>query len=409
MTPGFSFAAHLAAVARIADPTGRGVGGPLDAVVSAWNRLAAAGDPRFQLDGVTLWVGGAPVPVRRPWQSALASLETSLRAHGAGGATLSGPVDRAAVLALLRVGRALPATASRDEARRWLAEHGGAAIELLPPRVSAPDPRASLARVLRAWNVFVASVEGAPSAVPDALRALVEQAEADPGALAVVHALSPPVPQRRAACVALVALVVGVRLRLGRAALVDLGIAAVEAGTSAPDARSGGLAHAIERRVPPRLGRTDVRAVATLWGLHPDRVRTAHLFARIVALAEDADTALRAGRTGADDDRVPRIQLFAGRRHDAPLVHLLVGAIGRWPVGTTVLLDSGELGVVVRPPAASEHLSRPVLRIVADRAGALLAGGPVLDLAHPGATRSVVIASVDAARMGIDVQRAVLG
>jgi hypothetical protein len=73
------------------------------------------------------------------------------------------------------------------------------------------------------------------------------------------------------------------------------------------------------------------------------------------------------------------------------------------------VLDSGEVGIVCRPPASGDQVARPVVRVVVDRAGALLGGGPVLDLAQPARARARIIATVDPVRLGLSVADAVLG
>ncbi len=410
MTDAPAFAAHLAALARVPDPEDRAATRLLGAVVLDWTQLALTSDPRFELDGSTLWMGNTAVPLPAPWREALRGLEGALRAHGVGGVRLVGPVDRGAVLALLRGARALPPSAPRDELQRWVAGHGGAAVQLLPPRPAmAREPRGALLAAVRTWSAFAAASEGDRAALAGPLRALVERVESDARALPVVLAFAGPRPHRRGACVATLALLVGARLGLGRAGLADLATAALDAATLPPVVDADAVARLVERRVPGRLGRTDARSVATLWGLRPERSRHPHLFARIVALAEDFDATARGDgpRRAAPDEAVTRLQ--ASHRHDAALVNLLVGAIGRWPVGTSVLLDTGEVAVVCRPPATHEQAARPVVRVVVDRTGALLAGGPLVDLAAPEKSRARVLASVDAERLGIDVARAVLG
>jgi hypothetical protein len=54
------------------------------------------------------------------------------------------------------------------------------------------------------------------------------------------------------------------------------------------------------------------------------------------------------------------------------LLKLFVTCVGIIPIGTMVLLDTGELGVVVRPSEDREYADRPTVRIIADASGARL-------------------------------------
>lgn len=411
---GTPFAAHLAALARVTDPDDRAAGRLLGAVVLDWTQLALSPDPRFELDGATLWVSGEPVALPAPWRDALRGLEAALRAHGVGGVRLAGPVDRGAVLAFLKGPRSVSPAASTDELQRWVAGHGGASVHLLPPRPAiARDLRASLLTTARVWSDLAARAEaaaddGRPSeGRAAAIRALVDRGEADPRALAAVLAFAGPRPERRAACLAALSLLVGMRLGLHRGVLADLVGAALDAAALPAGADAGAIARAVERRVADGFGRADARAIVTLWAARGDRPRAAHLFARVVALADEYDALRRGTERVAGDEAITRLQ--ASRRHEPALIDALVAAVGRWPVGSAVLLDTGEVAVVCRAPASPEQVGRPIVRVVVDRAGALVAGGPFVDLSAPDRARSRVVAGVEADRLGVDVARAVLG
>lgn len=409
---GAPFAAHLAALARVTDPDDRAAGRLLGAVVLDWTQLALSPDPRFELDGATLWVSGEPVALPAPWRDALRGLEAALRAHGVGGARLAGPVDRGAVLAFLKGPRAVSPAASIDELQRWIAGNGGASVHLLPPRPAmARDLRASLLATARAWSELAARAESADGRPPEgraaAIRALVDRADADPRALAAVLAFAGPRPERRAACLATLSLLVGSRLGLDRGLLADLVGAALDAAALPAGSDAGAIARAVERRVADGFGRADARAVVTLQAARGERLRAAHLFARVVALADEYDALRRGAERVPGDEAIARLQ--ASRRHEPALIDALVAAVGRWPVGSTVLLDTGEVAVVCRAPASPEQVGRPIVRVVVDRAGALVAGGPFVDLSAPDRARSRVVAGVEADRLGVDVARAVLG
>ncbi|MDP2306870.1 MAG: hypothetical protein Q8P18_12675 [Pseudomonadota bacterium] len=423
MDPNVAFAAHLAALARVPDPEDRAVKGLLTAVVQDWSLLANSRAPSFELDGGTLWVRGAAVPLGAVWRAALASLEAALRDHGVGGARLIGPADRTTVLAFLRGARTASSGAPREALQRWVTAHGGGALSLLPPRpATARDGRDALRAAFQAWATLdtVAGPSRSEEALPTpalkaAVRALVDRGLHEPRALPVVLAFAGPRAQRRAIAVATLALTLGIRLGLPRGALADLTLAALEVASLPPSPDWDAIARRIAARATGHLGRSEVRLVQALWGAGPptERAPTRHLplFARIVALADEADALLRADGQGRllPDEAIARLQAHAGRRHDGALVDALVSCLGRYPVGSAIVLDSGEVAIVCRAPASADQVGRPVVRVVVDRGGAILGGGPFLDLAQPARSRARIIATVDPNRLGVSVADAVLG
>jgi HD-GYP domain-containing protein (c-di-GMP phosphodiesterase class II) len=92
------------------------------------------------------------------------------------------------------------------------------------------------------------------------------------------------------------------------------------------------------------------------------------LFSRLVSLADcfDAMTASRTYmRRPFTPDAVVRYMLeSSGRMFDPDLLRLFVAKIGLFPVGSLVRLESGELAVVVEPPASMAELERPRVRIL---------------------------------------------
>lgn len=70
----------------------------------------------------------------------------------------------------------------------------------------------------------------------------------------------------------------------------------------------------------------------------------------------------------------------SGTAFEPTLLKLFVACVGIIPIGTLVLLDTGELGVVLRPAPEKENAERPLVRVVADPAGARLDPAPEHDL-----------------------------
>jgi hypothetical protein len=66
------------------------------------------------------------------------------------------------------------------------------------------------------------------------------------------------------------------------------------------------------------------------------------------------------------------------------LVKAFVNLTGIYPVGTMVVLDTFELGLVHASNPIAEMLSRPIVRIVSDEKGNVLFPGYLVDLADRG-------------------------
>ena len=123
------------------------------------------------------------------------------------------------------------------------------------------------------------------------------------------------------------------------------------------------------------------------------------LASRIVQIADayDALTSRRVYRRQAvSPDRVMAFMLRAsGSWFDPLFLKVFVHALGVYPPGTTVQLDTGEVGVVVKANRDPQLLHRPQVRLMLDAAGHVFGEEQIADLAelHPGArgfARSVV-------------------
>ena len=96
----------------------------------------------------------------------------------------------------------------------------------------------------------------------------------------------------------------------------------------------------------------------------------------------------------------------AGTTYDTFLLKLFINAIGVFPIGTLVLLDTNELGVVYRNN--SEDLMRPKVRVFADVDGEKEMV-QIMDLTRKDTSTGAYVRSikqmVDPHKYGIDVQR----
>jgi hypothetical protein len=60
------------------------------------------------------------------------------------------------------------------------------------------------------------------------------------------------------------------------------------------------------------------------------------------------------------------------RGYDTILVKALINLIGIYPVGTCVILDSFEVGIVAAPNPEGQQLNRPLVRVAVDADGGMV-------------------------------------
>ncbi len=194
--------------------------------------------------------------------------------------------------------------------------------------------------------------------------------------------------------VALLALLIGTRLELGREALMALGMGALlhdigkvrvpadllnRAGPLEPGEQAALDRHPLHGanilRDLDGLGRLAM-VCALEHHLHADGsgypepasgVRP-HLFSRIVAVADTYDTVTSA-RRGTQRPLRPElamkwIAVGLGSVYDPVVGKIFLRMMGVYPVGSLVQLNTGELAVVVRP--AEAQADRPVVQVVRD-------------------------------------------
>ncbi len=141
------------------------------------------------------------------------------------------------------------------------------------------------------------------------------------------------------------------------------------------------------------------------------RPRTLGIFSRIVSVADgfDAATTRRVYQTvPIEPDQVLReMWENPNRGYDRVLVKALINLIGVYPVGTCVILDTCEVGVVAAPNPDGEQLKRPLVRIAVDAdGGPVPAPGTQVSLSDKdenGAYRRSIVKVTNPARYGITV------
>lgn len=140
------------------------------------------------------------------------------------------------------------------------------------------------------------------------------------------------------------------------------------------------------------------------------RPRRQSLFSRIVAVADsfDAATSRRSYQatpwTPAEVLREMRDNPARGL--DPVIVKAFINVLGIFPVGTLVILDSFELGIVHAANPNPDEIARPLVRIVSDQHGNLLYPGEIVDLAArdaSGAYLRTIVQTADPEQYGIRV------
>jgi hypothetical protein len=129
-----------------------------------------------------------------------------------------------------------------------------------------------------------------------------------------------------------------------------------------------------------------------------------------VAVADgfDAATSRRVYQTTAiEPDQVLKEMWENPRRgFDPVVVKAFINLIGVYPVGTCVILDTYEIGLVHEANPDVTHIHRPVVRVVATAEGALAHPGVIVDLAERdsnGHYPRTIIKVTDPAKYGLNV------
>ncbi len=117
----------------------------------------------------------------------------------------------------------------------------------------------------------------------------------------------------------------------------------------------------------------------------PIRSRQLSVFGKIVAVCDgfDAATSRRVYQTTpwTPADVVREMRDNPKRGMDPVIVKAFINLTGIYPVGTLVVLDTMELGIVHSVNPIAEMLSRPIVRIIGDPQGNVLHPGDLADLA----------------------------
>ena len=113
------------------------------------------------------------------------------------------------------------------------------------------------------------------------------------------------------------------------------------------------------------------------------RPRKLSVFSKIVGLAAafDAATSTRSYAARKAPDIVLReLREDPDGGHDAVLVKALINLLGIYPVGTCVILDTHEIGIVHAANSDAAFIHRPIIRLICDSDGVWLDEPPLVDL-----------------------------
>ncbi len=115
------------------------------------------------------------------------------------------------------------------------------------------------------------------------------------------------------------------------------------------------------------------------------RPRELSVFSKIVALADAYNSATtdRSHAGAKSPDAVLR-ELWEDPSygHDPILVKALINLLGIYPVGTCVILDTFEVGLVHAANSDANHIDRPIVRVLGDSNGTWMDDPPLVDLAE---------------------------
>jgi HD-GYP domain-containing protein (c-di-GMP phosphodiesterase class II) len=140
------------------------------------------------------------------------------------------------------------------------------------------------------------------------------------------------------------------------------------------------------------------------------RPRQLGMFSKIVAVADgfDAATSRRAYQTVPFTPAQVMLEMRDNRHRgmDPVIVKAFINLTGIYPVGTLVVLDTFELGIVHAVNPLQDMLSRPMVRVVSDAQGNVTHPGTLIDLAdrnEEGVFLRTIIKTENPERYGIRI------
>lgn len=403
------------------------------------NLAAGSTDARVEVDvaGV-LVVNNIPQRLNRENRTHLLPLAAMLRKVDAGGFAISGPVSGTDLLDLFRAIQGASPGKSRAAVQSLIDGGRVSPLQLVGPRVlisgmvGGPGEAVRLAasESLQAYIRANLAVKMAldedgltriPPAVFRAAQSLADLADTDLRMHLALTCVKADVDYevRHPVHSMILAMALGARLALPRVLLVELGLAALLAATLPENADADDILRLVVSMIQgPRLSLSRARRMLALFDVRAGFDRTGppylpldsppHIFARIVAIVVTFD-ALTTGRSDSPgllaDEALARMGEPSDISFDPELLRLFASVICRYPLGTALLLNTGEVGIVVHTQSDPALANRPLIRIVRDGEGRELANGVLVDLADPKCALSVT-GAVDSHALGLDAARA---
>ena len=418
--------------------------------------LKGEGGLRLERSGQELFANGVRIRMELQTLHSYKYLLEELGKRDLGGLGFEGSASGDALWGLLRAMAGVRTTSGDGLAvmNRRLAEEGAVGIAALPPRVepaggkpdeAAPDRRE---RAIHAYQQALDFIRDSMSTLDSpaqlntrrakrAVHQLVDLSyeEGDGFSLAALAAIKQHhgYTFNHIVNVCVLAIAFGQRLGFPRAELARLGLSALyhDMGKLHIPLEILDAAAGLSEQAWAVMGNHTVYAARTLFPLIQqdpgaiDLILTAlqhhhgyrgggypklricrrqHLFARITAIVDtfDAMTTKRLyQKRYLPDEAIAVIQKGAGTRYDPLLVKAFINCMGIYPVGSAVLLRTGEIGVVVASNPAPEKVHQPVVKRVADaaqRAAEVL----LLDLSQPEHAGRSVVKCVDPEAYGLN-------
>jgi len=295
---------------------------------------------------------------------------------------------------------------------RTVTGFGGAAHDNRPIAKAARTYAASVMIVRAFFKQLRAGKYELPHGVKRIAQKLVTHAEED-GRLLVAIAAAPPADADRsglAVSSAILSLAMASQLTRDRTPLASLVSAALLYDAGQPRLVAAGGTAGIERQLSAqemqRLPASATLTLTALGKLHPPSItrgviayealcmrvgmlpydgrRTPSVLSRVLTAARYfCELRLPDPTSGvmSIDDALQVMSSQAADANDRTFVKLLTGALGIFPAGTMVELNTGEMGVVVSTPAMPVDFAQPPIRILYD-ANANLLDEPIdIDLA----------------------------
>jgi HD-GYP domain-containing protein (c-di-GMP phosphodiesterase class II) len=423
---------------------------PIAAMVEMTQTLVPReGRISFQAKDKSLFVNGTKLRLSSDEYELAHEIFEFFEERGIGGFSIEGPMDTAAVRALL--GAFIYTNERRFEKLEAALKSAGLPFRLNKQMGTGMKSKAEVALERRTYTFFTYSklvvlyrTLVASKTLPGAQRnfllkkiartvqALVDICMEDDHTFLTVSAVKSgeAYAAHHAANVAILSIAVGEKLGLSKVELADLGLGAVfhDVGLQncpadvlmKPDPLDPNDRALIEQH-PMRsveyllnqksFGKSVLSQMVVAFEHHrnydgsgyPFGGRRPDLYSRIVTIADvyDALTTQRPWRNAfIPDEALGMMARDGGKRFDVALIKVFVNTLGLYPIGTLVRLDSGDLGVVIYGGGEGERVSRPILALIG-RDGK--AAGTV-DLAErtPGGTyRWTVAATEDPRKFGI--------